>query len=460
MPKGGINIDLVDHQAEVINSSARNICVSGGVGSGKSFIIRLKSLIHQKKYPGSKTIVSMLTQKQLREVMWTDFIEEWPGFVYKQNEQKGIITLKNMATRQYIHAYDDSRGTGHLKGSNSSCLVLGQAEMIPEVSWGEFISRNRRRKYRGGLIPENRLLRLLDCNPTHKGHWIYKKFAVGAQCTEKTELVRGKPQKYWVYRKPDHLMVLVETADYSFAYDGYRDDIIANNTSRYVNRNVYGRWDKYSGIIYDNWNPSIHVIAPFNIKNNPDNKRWVRILAIDWGFRDVNPTAALWCVYDRYNDIYFFYREYYQGGKNAKDQARAIMKMCGSERIDYCYADPSMWRTDEVDIDTSIADQMQQVFELRSSGNPIWIQPGSKFNNSMLNAVYNQLKIKNGRAGAYYFNTMKKFFYERENYIYLESTEEKEPKQNTNIEKPRKKHDHLQNCEQWIIDKKSEYKAA
>jgi hypothetical protein len=87
-----------------------------------------------------------------------------------------------------------------------------------------------------------------------------------------------------------------------------------------------GQFSRPAGLIFDVFNPGIHVIRARPI---PDT--WPRIVGIDpVGER----TAALWLAWDEDKEQLHAYREYYQGfGRTTGEHAQAILREGYKERV-------------------------------------------------------------------------------------------------------------------------------
>lgn len=73
-----------------------------------------------------------------------------------------------------------------------------------------------------------------------------------------------------------------------------------------------------AGMIYDCYDEAVHKIEPFAI---PDN--WPRFMGQDYG--GVN-TAAVWLAKDpKHGGAYYLYREYWEGGRTAKEHKNAML---------------------------------------------------------------------------------------------------------------------------------------
>jgi PBSX family phage terminase large subunit len=93
-----------------------------------------------------------------------------------------------------------------------------------------------------------------------------------------------------------------------------------------------GKFTRASGLVYQDLDPAVHVVHPFNI---PDS--WPRYVGVDFGF--TAPTAAVWGALDP-DDRLYIYREYYQTGKLPEDTAKDIIDLSGKETIEQAFCDP------------------------------------------------------------------------------------------------------------------------
>lgn len=111
-----------------------------------------------------------------------------------------------------------------------------------------------------------------------------------------------------------------------------------------------GDWDVFEGMVFDEWRRDLHVCAPF-----PIPRGWRRWVAIDYGY--ANPFCALWFAASPEGRIYV-YRELYEKGWRAREQARRILALNEpGEEIHIYGCDPSMFRVRHETVGTSIAQE-------------------------------------------------------------------------------------------------------
>lgn len=85
----------------------------------------------------------------------------------------------------------------------------------------------------------------------------------------------------------------------------------------------YGRWAAAEGLVYEGFDPAVHLSDRFN-RNSLPPKDWPRYLAVDFGFR--NPFCCQWWVEDPDGRLYM-YREIYMTGRLVEDHAKQIARL-------------------------------------------------------------------------------------------------------------------------------------
>jgi hypothetical protein len=96
-----------------------------------------------------------------------------------------------------------------------------------------------------------------------------------------------------------------------------------------------GSWNIVEGAAFEEFDPAVHVVEPFDIPNS-----WPRFRSCDWGFS--SPFCVLWYAVDYENTIYV-YRELYGKGLTADIFAHKIRNIEGNEHILYGVMDSSVW---------------------------------------------------------------------------------------------------------------------
>ncbi len=90
----------------------------------------------------------------------------------------------------------------------------------------------------------------------------------------------------------------------------------------WYDRRIKGLWVSAEGLVYEDWNPEVHVVEPFEI---PDD--WQRVRSIDLGYN--NPFVCLWGAIDHDGRLYI-YDEHYADHQLIKWHAERIKQRPGA----------------------------------------------------------------------------------------------------------------------------------
>lgn len=127
-------------------------------------------------------------------------------------------------------------------------------------------------------------------------------------------LVKGPPD--WIYpeREKERLLKDIEEAER------------VNNMKRVrsLRSRAFGEFEWSGGLVYDEWNPEIHVIEDFDIPWN-----WCAGRAGDHG--RVNDAAFVWGAISPENDVYFF-RDMELAGRQIDQLVDNIIRLSGNKR--------------------------------------------------------------------------------------------------------------------------------
>lgn len=174
-----------------------------------------------------------------------------------------------------------------------------------------------------------------SCNPGGPGmSWLKEQFVDAAPWNETF---------YVPIEQPDG------TTDYitrKFIPSKLSDNPYLNQTPEYRNmllslpeklRKMWleGRWDIIEGAAFEEFDPAVHVVEPFEIPSN-----WPRFRACDWGFS--TPFCVLWIAID-YENTAWVYREFYGKGLTADIFAQRVRAMELGEYVQYGVIDSSTY---------------------------------------------------------------------------------------------------------------------
>jgi hypothetical protein len=129
-------------------------------------------------------------------------------------------------------------------------------------------------------------------------------------------------------------------ADNAYIDKTYRRRI--NSLPTIERKQAYGDWDVFKGQYWEEWNPNVHIVAPFEIPET-----WERARGIDYGFAP-HPFACVWVAWDE-NGTAYVYRELVRKRMTPPEQAVEVLRQSVAitpsgvqdERIRLTAADPS-----------------------------------------------------------------------------------------------------------------------
>ena len=176
---------------------------------------------------------------------------------------------------------------------------------------------------------------------------------------------------------------------------------------------LYGDFASQHGLIYDEFDQSIHVIKPFEIP-----KDGIVYRGIDFGTR--NPWCTLWIYHDRKgvfgpDDCLYVYREYYKTERTTIENGRVMQRLSEGDPT------PSWTVADSASRDG----RLLLARELKITTKPSPKELGLL---SMINLVKDRLMIhKDGKPRLYFFNTCPNLISEIKRYKWSKNPREDKP---------------------------------
>jgi PBSX family phage terminase large subunit len=286
---------------QLLYDKSPELLLSGPAGTGKSRACLEKVHICASKYPGIRCLIVRKTRSSCTESVLV---------TYEDKVLPESSPIKNGAERVSRHSYHYSNGSTIVVGGmdKATRIMSTEYDMIyvpeaTELSENDWESLNT--MLRNGKMPYQQLI--ADCNPEAPTHWL------NVRC------LTGKTKVY-ESRHEDNPSV---TSDYLSKLD-------ALTGVRYL-RLRKGIWAAAEGLVYETYDPQVHLINPFTIPSH-----WTRIRSIDFGY--TNPFVCQWWAFDNDGRAYR-YRELYMSKRLVEDHAKQIKLYSGSERITATYAD-------------------------------------------------------------------------------------------------------------------------
>jgi PBSX family phage terminase large subunit len=279
------------------------VLVSGPAGTGKSRGCLEKLHMMALLNPGLR---GLIVRKTLASLGSTALVT-WRTHVVAEALATGIVAFYG-GSPQEAPAYRYTNGSAitvggmdrstRIMSSDYDIVYVQEATELIEGDWEAITTR-----LRNGKVSFQQLL--ADCNPDAPHHWLK------VRCDADKTLMLDS-------RHEDNPLLFDDTGtltEIGTAYIGKLDNL----TGVRYQRLRRGLWVAAEGLIYEEWDPAIHLVDRFIV---PDT--WTRYWSVDFGF--TNP-FVLQCWAEDPDGRLYLYRELYRTKRLVEDHARDILKL-------------------------------------------------------------------------------------------------------------------------------------
>ncbi len=291
-----------------MESTAPELLYSGAWGAGKSRVLCEKALFLAERYPGNLVGIARKVFNSIKLTTMRTFFEEVcpPDHIKRYNKTDHLVTLKN-GSQVFFFGLDDPL---KIQSLNLGACGVDEVIELTEEDWTMLGGRIRL-----GRVPFRQLF--AATNPASRGHWLYRRFYL-----DRPRMPDGRP-----------MTDVVESNALENPY--LPKDYIAKIQAlhgRYRDRFVLGKWVDFEGLVYDCFDPLIHVVDRM-----PEGwEKWPKLRAIDFGYS--NPFVCQWWAISP-DDEWYLYREIYYSHRLVEDHARQIVTLSVGESYLAAYAD-------------------------------------------------------------------------------------------------------------------------
>lgn len=278
------------------------VLLSGPAGTGKSRAVLEKLHFMALLNPGMRGLILRKTQRSLGSTG----LVTWREKVAVEGLKHGVLKWFGGSTQEAA-AYRYSNGSTMVIGglddpdkimsSEYDVIYIQEATEVTENDWEACTSR-----LRNGIVSFQQLL--ADCNPSYETHWLNQRCIAG-----NTTMLHSRHED-----NPLYFTAGGEMTDAGFRYIvGVLDKLTG---VRYL-RLRKGIWAAAEGLVYDDWDPNVHLIDKM-----PDGwETWTRYWGIDFGYS--NPFVLQCWAKDGDGRLYL-YREIYMSHRLVEDHVATI----------------------------------------------------------------------------------------------------------------------------------------
>jgi PBSX family phage terminase large subunit len=279
------------------------VIVSGPAGTGKSRACLEKLLLMCLVNPGMKALIVRKTLASLGSTA----LATWRQHVAAQSLAAGHVDYYggsaqepaqyrfSNGSRVYIGGMDKP---SKIMSSEYDLIYVQEATELTITDWEALTTR-----LRNGVVSFQQII--ADCNPDRPTHWLKQRAEQGTL----TMLYGRHEDNPRLYHEDGALTA--EGADYIARLD--------NLTGVRKERLRYGRWVAAEGVIYDEFDPAVHLVT----KPKDPPASWTRYWSVDFGY--TNPFVLQCWAVDPDGRLYL-YREFYRTQTLVEDHAREALR--------------------------------------------------------------------------------------------------------------------------------------
>jgi len=295
---------------DLLYAKEGEVLLEGPAGTGKSRNGLEKLYILAQRYPGMRGIIARKTRASLTDttlVTWEDKVlpEGSPVAAGPQREQRHSYKFPN-GSEIVVGGMDKP---SKIMSSEYDVALLDEGTEFSEDDVESITTR-----LRNGVIPYQQLI--VICNPGPPTHWLNQRANRGAM----RRLLSRHEDNPRLFRNG-------RWTPYGLAYIAKLDALTGVRKKR-LRRGI---WAAADGMVYDDYDPAIHLIDRFEIPAT-----WRRIRSIDFGYS--HAFVCQWWAIDGDGRMYR-YREIYRTGRLVRDHAAEIAVLSAGETYEATISD-------------------------------------------------------------------------------------------------------------------------
>jgi hypothetical protein len=314
----------------LMRTRAREVVLDGPAGTGKSHGCLNKLLLAALKYPGMRALIVRQTAESLRD----STMVEWRDTVAYDAIKAGQCAFYSGSPTE-PHGYRFANGSrvslggmdkpSKIMSRQYDLIFVDEATELTLDGWQALKTRLRH-----GRMPYRQLI--AACNPDAPTHWLklradagtlllltsrhwenprwYDEFDLDQRAALDASAQVGAP----VIEEHDGKLYRLTPAGAE-----YLQGTLGDLTGIARLRMLDGLWCASDGVVWENWNPAVHLVDPYPIPAD-----WPRWWVVDFGYR--NPFCCQWWTRTPDGQL-VRYREIYATGRLVEDHAKQMLRL-------------------------------------------------------------------------------------------------------------------------------------
>lgn len=306
-----------DHVTEVL--------FGGAAGGGKSYVQLLDAFLYAVKYPGSKQLILRRTYPELEMSLIQVHLGLYPKEIYRYNETKhrgqmkngSIITFGSLQRESDVYKY---------QGAEFDVIRFDELTHFTWTQYSYLLSRLRGANDFPKQIKSS-------TNPGGVGHqWVKERFIDPAPPETVFDIIEKEGGTisgqglYLPAKVQENIFLMRKDPDYLKR--------LLNLPEKNRLALLEGRWDIYDGVFFSEFDPAVHVVRPFRLKEH-----WKQYVTMDYGM-DMFAVEVV-AVDEEGNG--FVHRELYQSGLIISQAAEKAAELVEDLDIAAWLAPPDLW---------------------------------------------------------------------------------------------------------------------
>ena len=293
-------------QTEFLAAAEKDVLYGGAAGGGKSYAMLVDPLryAHKKNH---RALILRRSMPELRELIDKSrelYPQAFPGAKFREVEK--LWNFPSGAKVEFGFLERDA-DVYRYQGQAYSWIGFDEITHLPtEFAWNYLASRLR--------TTDSSIETYLRCtaNPGGVGsQWVKKRYVDAHEPNQSFEGTEGLTRKFIPAKLADNPYL---------SEDGVYEKMLASLPPTQRKQLLEGNWDVAEGAAFTEFDPSMHVITPFELPLH-----WERVKAVDYGY--AAESCCLWGIIDINDHTLIIYRELYRKGLTGEELGGIISDM-------------------------------------------------------------------------------------------------------------------------------------